>query len=375
MEKYADFAGVQKWVQKASAELTQVGFRSFLREFSNYLSSDGERFAEQVYVILVQFDPETVANLLSENGRKVRADRVSLALAEVNPVCAERMHAAIAKRTAEIEEERRAEVERAAEAARLAALRREEAQRLLAEEQHAREERARFLKAQREEVERAAIRQREEAEREAIRQREAEKQRQIGVLHQYRVQHVEHIAHIDNLEGILRDGLLARNRVRGPFVDIADVDVNARRDRIEPIYRRSIHDYVPFYFNAINPMLSRRRDVIGNLTILHVAVAPIVQSDCRWVFSDGNAAAGPTNFFGAVDDLDKLDWNCLQAIYWNDIPGGKRTRCAEVLVETQVPTEWIVQIDCFTRATLARINALTERIGAIRVVGRVNPFP
>jgi hypothetical protein len=364
LEKYGDFAGAQKWVLKASTELTPDRFHSFLLQFSSYLSKEGERFADQVYVILAQFDPETVANLLLANEHQARVDRVSRALAHVSSECAERMQAAIAVRVAAMEEQRRGELERAAEAARQATLRREEAQRRLVEEQRAREEQERLLQDRR-----------VKAEQEAERRREAEKQRQVDVMRHYHVEYVEHITHIDNVEGILRDGLLARNRIGAPCVDIADVDVNARRDRIEPVYRQSIHDYVPFYFNAINPMLSRRRDLIAHLTILHVATAPIVLTDCRWVLSDGNAAVGSTNFFGLVEQMEKLDWACLRAKYWNDIPGGKRTRCAEMLVEAQVPTTWIVQIDCFSKTTMDRVLALTEGIGAIRVVGRANPFP
>lgn len=55
------------------------------------------------------------------------------------------------------------------------------------------------------------------------------------------------------------------------------------------------------------------------------------------IFTDGNAANGPTNFFNDVSRLADLDWDCIRSDYWNDFPDGVRIRCAEVLVPDTVP--------------------------------------
>lgn len=55
------------------------------------------------------------------------------------------------------------------------------------------------------------------------------------------------------------------------------------------------------------------------------------------VFTDGNAASDSTSFYYRLQDLCKLDWDCLNAQYWNDFSDGTRTRCAEVLVPNEIP--------------------------------------
>ena len=69
---------------------------------------------------------------------------------------------------------------------------------------------------------------------------------------------VDHMTHIDNLAGILANGLLAHNNDHQQ-VDISNQAVNSRRSKPEPVYNKSIHDYVPFYFNSKNAMLYRNQ--------------------------------------------------------------------------------------------------------------------
>jgi hypothetical protein len=55
-----------------------------------------------------------------------------------------------------------------------------------------------------------------------------------------------HLTPLDNLEGILRYGLLARNHVR-KFVDVADQEIIQKRVRF------GLGNYVPFHFFQGNP--------------------------------------------------------------------------------------------------------------------------
>lgn len=111
-----------------------------------------------------------------------------------------------------------------------------------------------------------------------------------------------------------------------------------RSTKTDPIKERPLHDYVPLYFEARNPMFCRVcRDWPGrdNLVVLCL--------DCRllWnrgvIFTDGNAASDATKFFSDLADLQELDWACLEAGRWTTFPDGKRKRCAEVLVPDRVP--------------------------------------
>src|SRR5690625_285750 len=80
-------------------------------------------------------------------------------------------------------------------------------------------------------------------------------------LDEFNIDYLYHITHKDNLNNILQNGLESHNVARERHmikVDIADNVVNDRRKRKELIYNRSLHDYVPLYFNPKNPMLYKR---------------------------------------------------------------------------------------------------------------------
>ena len=168
--------------------------------------------------------------------------------------------------------------------------------------------------------------------------------RQLTELHG--IEYLYHITHLDNLESIAKTGLKSHNQAHeenGP-VDISDPDVNERRRRRDPIYGISLHDYVPLYFRALNPMLYRRKDQQRELAIL--CVDSSVMHIPEVIFTDGNAASDYTDFFHDMEDLAKLDWNCLgdAAEYWHDREGIRR-RCAEVLVPRTLlwgTIRWIV---------------------------------
>ena len=66
------------------------------------------------------------------------------------------------------------------------------------------------------------------------------------------------MTHINNLDSIIRNGLYPHNNTYKK-TDISNVDVNDRRVRLEPIYHKQIHSYVPFYFNPRNAMLYRNQ--------------------------------------------------------------------------------------------------------------------
>lgn len=152
-----------------------------------------------------------------------------------------------------------------------------------------------------------------------------------------------HLTHYRNLRGILQEGIRSwtemnvRNLVRE---DIADPDVQRRRERTESVYSRKIHVYAPLYFNPKNPMLSARRQMQHDLVILKVSRS--VLEEINYVFADGNAASDNTLY-----SLDPLILNgsldALTAEYWSDIPDGKRRRCAEVLIYPFIDPRFI---DC-----------------------------
>lgn len=177
-----------------------------------------------------------------------------------------------------------------------------------------------------------------------------------------RIEYLYHMTHKSNLQNILQNGLLSHNQARNgrlTQVDIADNQVNDRRSRSEPIYLKSIHDYVPLYFNPKNPMLYRRGNIQNDIIILAIDRNLLYQPNT--VFTNGNAAAGATSFYSNPDDLINLNWGCINAEYWNDIVDGKRIKCSEVLVYPNIPTIAIKKIFCNNQQTKQFVeNGLTN---------------
>ncbi|MHB9294031.1 hypothetical protein Holit_03157 [Hollandina sp. SP2] len=58
-----------------------------------------------------------------------------------------------------------------------------------------------------------------------------------------------HLTAIDNLEGILKNGLLARNRLK-TFTDVANQEIVQKRSII------GLGDYVPFHFFKGIPLMA-----------------------------------------------------------------------------------------------------------------------
>ena len=155
-----------------------------------------------------------------------------------------------------------------------------------------------------------------------------------------------HFTHVANLPGIARTGLLSHRLVREgdlEFVDISDNEVQPRRSRPEPVFRRSIHDYVPMYLNPRNAMLYKLRDYAEDLVMLAVDMDGFEMDDV--VYTDGNAACAATRFAADIR-VTVPSIPALCAAYWNDVPEGKRRRCAEMLVPDQILPSRISSVYC-----------------------------
>ena len=144
---------------------------------------------------------------------------------------------------------------------------------------------------------------------------------------------LDHMTHINNLNSILKYGLLSHNN---PYkqVDISNFEVNSRREVREGVYGRKIHDYVPFYFNPRNAMMYRNKDL--PVIILAFNSELIYQNNV--LFTDKNAATYGVRFYNNKNDFNKIQWDIVQSNSWyNKDIIVKQTMMAEVLVYNQVP--------------------------------------
>lgn len=169
-----------------------------------------------------------------------------------------------------------------------------------------------------------------------------------SILEEYGIKYLYHMTHYKNLESILKNGLLSHyNNFVIEHIDNAEV--NDRRNRREPFYSKSLHTYVPFYFNPKNPMLFVNKDIQDDIIILAFDKDLLLKD--KTIFTDGNAATNRTNFYYNLADLNKLNWNCINARYWTDFEDGKREVMAEILVPNKVKIEHLRKIYCYDKVT------------------------
>lgn len=186
----------------------------------------------------------------------------------------------------------------------------------------------------------------------------------LADIQEYNIDYLYHITHIDNLNSIIENGLMAHNN---EYVKkrIDNENVNENRNRKEPIFGKSIHDYVPLYFNPKNPMLYVNKEIQENIVIL--AVTNRLWIDCLWdenepIFTDGNAASNSTKFYCNLDDLNNLDWDCIKSDKWTNYNDGKRKIMAEVLIADHISSDYIEIIYCFNEKAKEKIDSLNDYI-------------
>jgi hypothetical protein len=174
-----------------------------------------------------------------------------------------------------------------------------------------------------------------------------------------------HITHIDNLESILETGLLAHNN-QHRRIDISDKVVNSRRKRKEPIYNHKIHEYVPFFFNATNPMLYRVQQKYGEGIVIlslrrEIALLP------KTIFSFGNAALDNAVFANDLNQVSQFNWDSIFRKEWihNGIKNLDQVRemMSECLVHHKVGVEYIAEVHCLGPRVGSSVESICRKRG------------
>lgn len=169
----------------------------------------------------------------------------------------------------------------------------------------------------------------------------------------HRQRYIFHFTDIRNLDSIIKNGLLCTNEKNSRGIkheDIANQSIQGRRAAMDvPVAPGgTVHDYVPFYFSSINPMLLSKlnqRNVDQPFIIyLCVGIGRLEKDDA--VFTDASAnTVVPPRFFNDTDDLDKLDWGIIDSRSWRQgSEEEKHKKMAEALIASKVDVNEISHI-------------------------------
>lgn len=187
--------------------------------------------------------------------------------------------------------------------------------------------------------------------------------------------------HVDNLEVALRrGGLHAPNHTPKDgltFKTIHDIEIQEKRQQ-KPIDcgpRGVIHDYVPFYFGYLSPMMLQLKT--GQVAGYNEGQEPLIylvstaqatrDSGTGFAFSDGHGIAGFTGWYDDLNQLSEVDWNTVYLRYWtsdmNDMDR-KRKKQAEFLVHRCCDWSLIQEIGVLNAKIKTKVEGILRQFAS-----------
>lgn len=168
----------------------------------------------------------------------------------------------------------------------------------------------------------------------------------------YKGRYFYHFTHIDNLESIVKNGILCtneKNRMGLRHLNIANNDIQDRRSQMTVTCKPygTVHDYVPFYFGSKSLMLLGivNKKIIDQKLIVYMCVSIDKLLRDNVVFTDKSAnTTTPPNFYNDPKDLSSLHWDLIDSNSWHHEGEEKNCRMAEALIHERVQRDWI---DCY----------------------------
>lgn len=181
-----------------------------------------------------------------------------------------------------------------------------------------------------------------------------------------------HFTHIDNIESIVKNGLLATNVKKAMSIEhhnVANENIQNRRSEMEIKVGPGgvVHDYVPFYFASTNKMLLgllNHKNVDQPFVVFIVVSIDKLLND-NTIFTNASAnTVVPPEFYSDPQDLDKLNWDLIDSTKWSeDSDEELHARMAEALIYQRVPLDWIEGYIVFNNVCRQKIEECYEKVG------------
>lgn len=178
-----------------------------------------------------------------------------------------------------------------------------------------------------------------------------------------------HFTHLDNLDSILKNGLLCTNRkeqLNISHYNVANKDIQGRRSEMDVscdnISYGKVHDFVPFYFSTKNPMqlaiINQKKIDQPELIFLGVETSLIQEKSLIFTDSSANGLT-PPKFYKDVQHLTKLDWKIINSYSWRFSDEERHKRMAEVLI-SDFKFEYVNHIVVFNDTYKTKVNQILE---------------
>jgi hypothetical protein len=193
---------------------------------------------------------------------------------------------------------------------------------------------------------------------------------------QFASRYVYHFTHLDNLPSLLRNGFLANNHPDFPSVgstSIAATSIQERRAtmRVPCGGGGVVHDYVPFYFGSLSPMLLGvvNKKNIDQWDILYFEFPISILNRPGAAFTDASANTNVLpRFYDNVQLLGKLNWSEIDSLKWSSGSEALRhQRMAEALVPYAVDVQSASRVIVWNEAARDKVARIVNQFGV--------PFP
>ncbi len=170
---------------------------------------------------------------------------------------------------------------------------------------------------------------------------------------------------ISNVPSIIEYGILSHNKsVKIPHDDSLPMSKMQERRKIKKIpgTNRNLHDYANLYFDAHNPMLSRRRDRNNEICVLRIDANVLDLPGV--IIADQNASSEYVRFYPVTQGLAAIDKDRLFAKYWTHPENiyeewaHKSIKCAEALVPDEVEPRYILAAYVANQTALSAFKKL-----------------
>lgn len=189
---------------------------------------------------------------------------------------------------------------------------------------------------------------------------------------QYKGKFFYHFTHVDNIESIVKHGLLSTNLKKSKGIghfNVANENIQHRRSQMPVNVGPGgvVHDYVPFYLTTVNPMLLGllNRKNIDQQFVVFIAISIEKILEEAVVFTDASAnTLIPPRFFEKPEDLENLNWDLINSPKWGvEEEQEIHEKMAEVLVYQRVPLEWIDSYIVFNDISKDKIKQYYKNAG------------